>query len=124
MNPMSINQLLAASGKVLENANELVQEADLLLSNNRFARTFTLAHLACEEIAKFSLFYTLAIEIARGHDINWKTIGQQLHHHQIKIRQSILLDFLRKSVNFGIPRAESVQFSGCFSLSFSPPPML
>lgn len=95
--PMNINQLFVASRKVLENANELVEEADLLLRNNRFARAFTLAHLACEELVKLQIFYTIAVEVARGHDINWKTMGRQLNKHQVKIRWSVFVDFLRKS---------------------------
>lgn len=95
MKPLSINQILSASSKSMENAQELVEEAELLLKNSKHARAFALAHLACEELIKFQALIPVAFELARNHRVDWKKIDKRLRNHIVKIRGSILLDYLR-----------------------------
>ncbi len=102
MKPLSINQTLSALSKMLENAQELIEEAELLLKNNKNARAFALAHLASEELVKFNLLLPVAFELARDHSIDWKEIGIRLRSHHVKIRGAILLDFLRTPPQDGI----------------------
>lgn len=102
MNPLSINQILSASAKILENAQDLIEEAELLLKNKKNARAFALAHLACEELIKYNLLLPVAIELARDHSVDWKEIGIRLRSHHVKIRGAILLDFLRTPPQDGI----------------------
>jgi len=47
---------------------------ELLLSNNKNARAFALAHLASEELVKFNLLLPVALELARDHSIDWKKL--------------------------------------------------
>src|SRR5260370_13632775 len=102
MEPLSINQILSACTKIMENAQELIEEAELLLSNNKNARAFALAHLASEELVKFNLLLPVALELARDHSIDWKKVGIRLRSHHVKNRGAILLDFLRKPPQDGI----------------------
>ena len=46
MEPLSIPQIFAGSTKILENAQELIEAAELLLKNMKNAPAFALAHLA------------------------------------------------------------------------------
>jgi AbiV family abortive infection protein len=106
--PLSINQILSASSKIIENAQELIEEAELLLKNNKNARAFALAHLACEELIKFNLLFPIAFELARDHNIDWKGTDTRLNNHLVKIRGAIFLDFIRKLPEGGVYQAEEL----------------
>ena len=108
MKHLSINQILSASSKIIENAQELIEEAELLLKNNKNARAFALAHLACEELIKFHLLLPVAFELARGHSIDWKGIDTRLNNHLVKIRGAIFLDFIRKPPQGGVYQASEL----------------
>lgn len=108
MKSLSINQILSASTKTIENAQELIEEAELLLKNNRYARAFALAHLASEELIKFHFLFPVAFELARDHSINWKEIGIRLNNHHVKIRGAILLNFIRKPPQGGVYQASEL----------------
>ena len=86
MKPMSIEDTFQVASAVLGNAKELVDEARLLLEHRKFARTFALAHLACEELAKPPVFFTIAMLIAQGEQIPWPKVDEQLREHMTKIR--------------------------------------
>jgi len=105
---LSINQILSASSKIIENAQELIVEAELLLKNNKNARAFTLAQLACEELIKFNLLLPIAFELARDHSIDWKGIDTRLRNHLVKIRGAIFLDFIRKPPQGGVYQASEL----------------
>lgn len=106
--PLSINQILTACSKIMENAQELIEEAQLLLEHNKYARAFALAHLATEELIKFNLLIPVAAELARNHNINWKEIGTRLTNHHVKIRGAMLIDFMRKSPQGGVFQASEL----------------
>ncbi len=71
MKPMSIEETFQVVSAVLGNAEELVDEAGILMERGRFTRAFALAHLACEELAKPPVFFTVAIMISYGDQIPW-----------------------------------------------------
>src|SRR5437588_14783 len=106
--PLSVSQIFAASSKLMENAQELVEDAALLLEHHRYARAFALAHLASQEIIKFQLLCSVAVEVARDHPVNWKKIDQLLRDHEVKIRGAILFDFLRESPQDGVYQASEL----------------
>ena len=106
--PLSIAQIFAGSTKLIENAQELVEEAEFLLAQNRNARAFALAHLATQEIIKFQLLCSVAVEVARDHSVNWKKIDQILRDHEVKIRGAILFDFLREGPQDGVYQASEL----------------
>ncbi len=106
--PLSIAQIFAGSTKLIENAQELVEEAEFLLAQNRNARAFALAHLASQEIIKFQLLCSVAVEVARDHSVNWKKIDQILRDHEVKIRGAILFDFLREGPQDGVYQASEL----------------
>lgn len=108
MEALTIPQIFTASTKILENAQELVEEATLLLEHNRYARAFALAHLASEEIVKFHLLLPVALELARDHRIDWKQVNKTLRNHHVKIRGAILLDFMREAPQDGVYQASEL----------------
>lgn len=61
MHPLTLQQLYSVHDAILDNARGLIADAELLESKGRFARAFSLAVLACEELAK-SMFVNQACE--------------------------------------------------------------
>lgn len=45
---MTFSEIIEARKKILANAEQLIEEAELLFKNKKFPRTFSLSHLACE----------------------------------------------------------------------------
>jgi AbiV family abortive infection protein len=92
----------------MENAQELLEDAELLLKNNRHARAFTLARIAREELIKLPLLLPVACELARNHEVNWNEIGRRLKDHVAKIRGSIFVDYLREPAQDGVYQASEL----------------
>jgi len=97
MNKFSIKEIEKTRIKFLNNARELLEEADLLSENKKFARAYSLAHLACEELAKIIMVSRVAYEVARGKNIDWKRVNRRLRNHKEKIKDILALDFLYSS---------------------------
>lgn len=97
MNKFSIKEIEKSRIKFLDNARELLEEADLLLEDKKFARAYSLAHLACEEIAKTIMISRVAYEVARGKKIDWKRVNRRLRNHKEKIKDVLAIDFLYSS---------------------------
>ena len=86
MNVLSLDEIDKARLKVVENARELVQDAEILLSKRRFPRAYSLAHLAIEEMAKIPMLFRAGTEIMVGIEVDWKTLNRRLHSHEDKIK--------------------------------------
>ena len=97
MKSLSVNQIEKARVTVLENARELVEEAELLLANNRFARAYSLAHLACEELAKIPMLVRAGAYTSRGLDVDRTKLDKRIRSHTSKLRLILLMDFLHDS---------------------------
>ncbi len=105
---LSIPQIFSASYKILENARELIEEAELLLRNNHYPRAFALAHLASEELIKCQLLLPVAIELARDHRVDWKKIHLGLKEHRVKIGGAIFLNFILEPPPDGVYQASEL----------------
>jgi AbiV family abortive infection protein len=83
----------------LENATELVAEAELLFQNGKFARTYTLAHLSSEELAKLPLLAAVGVDLVNGATIDWKKIDEKLRSHKVKLKGLLFVDLLGKDID-------------------------
>jgi len=90
---LSVSQIEEARSKILQNATELVEEAELLLVNGRHARAYSLAHLACEEMAKIPMLLRAATDKILGRDVDWQKLNRRLRSHIEKIRVIIVLGY-------------------------------
>jgi AbiV family abortive infection protein len=91
MNNLSIEQLQEAYDKIYNNAQELLKEAKLLFDNNMIARSFTLSHLAYEELAKLPMVYYAASSVYFGKPVDWKSFRKRFQNHEEKLRNAIYL---------------------------------
>jgi AbiV family abortive infection protein len=97
----SIEQIQLARTFVLENAAELIDEAELLLRHDRAARSYALAHLACEELAKLPMLLRIALDLTRGKSVDWSKFARRFRSHTEKIDNLHAMDYYRSDVRPG-----------------------
>jgi AbiV family abortive infection protein len=85
-------QIEAACGAAFANAVHLLEEADILRRNERCARAFFLAHIACEELGKLPILVTAAVSRRIGHEVDWRRIDRVLRNHAAKWKQVLFMD--------------------------------
>jgi len=66
MKPLSSDQVEIARVQILENATSLLQESNLLFENGLFARSYTLAHLASEDMVKIPMLVRAILDELAG----------------------------------------------------------
>jgi len=93
MKKVSLEELEEMKIKILENAHELVKDAEILCANKRFARAYSLAHLACEEMAKLQMLARSSAETIVGEDVNWNKLNRRMLNHKVKIMTYLLRDY-------------------------------
>ncbi|MFP9128525.1 AbiV family abortive infection protein [Niallia sp. BSM11] len=86
---MSIEQIDQGRKIILKTVEELLEDAILLFKNERFARAYTISHLAFEEIAKILMLAQAAEKINQEPDYNWDRVLEELRNHRPKLLQSI-----------------------------------
>jgi len=94
MRTINISEIEEARVKILDNASELIEEAELLFSNGKYARAYSLAHLACEEMAKIPMIVRAATETLRGKRFDWSKLNRRLKSHAEKIKGILLIDYI------------------------------
>lgn len=84
--------------KILENANELYGEAELLIKHEKYSRAFFLLQICSEELAKIPMLSRVASDIMCDKKINYKMLDKRLRNHISKNKEiltfdKIILDF-------------------------------
>lgn len=93
--------------KAFENAEDLIDDAGILLAKGKYARAYVLAHLACEELAKLPLIYSVRLELSVGTEIDWKSINKRLNSHEEKLKSMAFFDYLNNRGLVGDSESES-----------------
>lgn len=85
----------------LENAADLIQEAELLFKNRRFARTYSLTQLALEEIGKSMMLYDLynSLQMDQRKEFDFKDFRKNFRDHKWKTFKTNLIDFMMYAEN-------------------------
>jgi AbiV family abortive infection protein len=86
------SQVEHAAEAAVANAWELLDEADLLRANERNARAYFLAEIACEEVGKVPILITAAVSDRLGFGADWRRIDRVLRTHTSKIAQVLFMD--------------------------------
>ncbi|MEZ9494948.1 AbiV family abortive infection protein [Vibrio splendidus] len=84
---LSIKQIDNYIQALTENARSLHKESELLFKKKAFARSYTLSHIAREEIAKCHILYAAGRRVIAGIDVDWKQTMKRLRDHKAKLRQ-------------------------------------
>lgn len=84
---LSIDQIDEFMLALVLNAKELLRESEVLFENKSFARSYTLAHISREEIAKCKILYAAGRRLASGIEVDWKLTMKRLRDHKSKLKQ-------------------------------------
>ncbi|WP_118950497.1 AbiV family abortive infection protein [Taibaiella helva] len=76
----------------IENAEEMIEEADILINNKRFARAYTLYQLGIEEVGKSNLLLQLIFDLKIGRKVDAKALNKEFKFHQAKSKSSIVFE--------------------------------
>ncbi|MGM2415962.1 MULTISPECIES: AbiV family abortive infection protein [Bacillus cereus group] len=90
INNYKIKDLEKAYTLIFENAKELIEESEILLANERFARSYTLSHIASEELSKLPILFRVATDIHFKIKVNWKDVNKDLRDHEGKLRRKFI----------------------------------
>ncbi|MEP1385485.1 MAG: AbiV family abortive infection protein [Paraglaciecola sp.] len=89
---LNLKQIDDYISALIENADCLVREANILLDAGGFARAHTLSHLAREELSKCIILYAAGRRIQCGIEVDWKSTMKRLRDHKSKIRQETVMN--------------------------------
>ncbi|MDA1677033.1 AbiV family abortive infection protein [Bacillus cereus group sp. TH152-1LC] len=90
INNYKIKDLEKAFTLIFENAKELIEESEILLTNERFARSYTLSHIASEELSKLPILFRVATDIHFKIKVDWKNVNKDLRDHEGKLRRKFM----------------------------------
>ena len=94
---MTEEQIVIGVPKIVDNANSLLKDADLLYNEKRYERAFSIYQLSIEEIAKaFFLINVVLFDELSKPEIQTR-IKKEIKNHKFKIHKSIGLQSLVNS---------------------------
>lgn len=88
MTALSFGKIEEAYIMVYENAKELLEESRILFENKRYARSYALAQIAHEELAKLPILYQEATRSFFKEEHDWKNFYKRLRSHESKNKQN------------------------------------
>jgi len=80
---LTIQQAVEGKNKALQNARELLEESQILLTQGKYARAYFLSAIAIEELGKHIMLVSLAIRIVLG-NVNWNNFWKRFRDHKSK----------------------------------------
>ena len=95
MKPLFPDQVEIARVQIFKNATSLIQESNLLFENGFFARSYTLAHLASEEIVKIPMLIRAVLDELASIPYDWGKLERRLTSHVEKIKAGHFHDYLQ-----------------------------
>jgi len=82
----SIEQIDSYIEALMDNAEQLINESRLLLGGNAYARSFSLAHFAREELAKVGMLEAAGTRLLAGHKVDFRKLSKRLTDHKEKLK--------------------------------------
>ncbi|MDF5406043.1 AbiV family abortive infection protein [Vibrio parahaemolyticus] len=87
---LNINQIDEYMTALVTNARGLIRESELLFKKKAYARSYTLSHIAREELAKCQILYGAGRRLIAGIDVDWKQTMKRLRDHKSKLNQETI----------------------------------
>lgn len=85
INQLSVIELEKFFIKIYENACELIEEAEILYSHQKYARSYLCAHTALEELAKLPILKNTATKVFNKQKVDWNLVNKRINRHDSKI---------------------------------------
>jgi len=95
---LSDKTLIKGAELSLENAEELIKEANLLLKNKYYARAYTLFHLSIEEVGKSSILMEACIFGTCSTLSQSNNLLKEIRDHKLKTKRSLRIDYMLASL--------------------------
>jgi AbiV family abortive infection protein len=103
MTTLSLGQLTAARQTILCNAEDLLDDALLLLNERRYARSYAVSVLALEEMAKLAMVIGVKYSLEADKPADWKRFHERLLNHKDKLKLIALIWILLSTNLTGNP---------------------
>lgn len=87
---LKIDQIDEYMTALVTNASGLIRESELLFKKKAYARSYTLSHIAREELAKCKILYIAGRKLIAGIDVNWRETMKRLRDHKSKLNQETI----------------------------------
>ena len=91
---LDLNTLKLGIAKNLRNSQELIDEAEILFNNEKFARTYLLSHIAIEESSKCAILLKVVAFKVWNEEIDIKNVRKRYSNHKEKIKNFELLNLI------------------------------
>ena len=90
---LTVEALYKGRLAALENAYHLAADASMLMQNKRFPSSFFLANIATEELGKYALTVSTAVDAAKK-SVDWKRFWKNFRSHKGKTQSLLALEDL------------------------------
>lgn len=90
---IDIEQLKLGRLAALENAVELVQDAEVLYNAGRWSRSLFLSQIATEELGKYMMIVSAVANVTAG-TMDWTAFWQRFRNHKAKFGNVLHLEYL------------------------------
>jgi AbiV family abortive infection protein len=84
---LTIRQIDIYLQALVDNAKDLHRESEILFKKKAYARSYTLSHIAREEIAKCHILYAAGRRVIADVEVDWKKTMKRLRDHKSKLKQ-------------------------------------
>jgi uncharacterized protein (UPF0332 family) len=99
---LEIDNLKEGILKNINNAQELIDEAEILFENEKYARAYLLSHFAIEESSKCGMLLKIIAFKVWNEKIDIKTVRKRFINHNEKIKNFKLLEIFNENKNQSI----------------------
>lgn len=99
---LDLNTLKIGIIKNLRNSQELIDEAEILFNNEKYARTYLLSHIAIEESSKCAMLLKLIAFNIWEEEIDIKNVRKRYSSHKEKIKNFELLKTLTDKKDYDL----------------------
>ena len=98
---IEISELKIGMKFCLENAAELIRDAEILSEQKRYSRTHTLSQFALEEIGKAFMLYQLynSIQLDKRKEFDFKSLRKNFRNHKSKTLETTMIDLMMYAEN-------------------------
>ncbi|MEL6402008.1 MAG: AbiV family abortive infection protein [Cyanobacteria bacterium J06626_4] len=108
VNKLNEEEIKESVEKLISNADNLTEESAILFQAAKYARAFTLSHLAREELSKVVMLMALDGKLKSNLQIDWNSFWKRFRNHKAKITNSEIWLLSMSGLNSSVVSIEMV----------------